>query len=302
MLASAKAILTEGAIAERLRRRDDLKLHPTLFNTPLIYDQYGRSCMEEIYGQYRDIAGRRNLPILLCAPTWRVDRNRIRQAGFGPELNRDAVKFMKTLQTSWQRDDAPVFVGGLVGPRNDCYNSSEALSGKESREYHRWQIMELAASGVDCVVAQTFPAVSEAIGVAKACSEADVPYIISFVINRNGFILDNVPLADGIAFVDREAENKPVGYMVNCVFPTFIKASEQPPGLFDRLIGIQANASSRDHEQLDNSVLLQQDNIDSWGDKMLELNRKYGLKILGGCCGTDDRYLDYLARGLAEED
>lgn len=294
-------MLTEGAIAERLRRRDDLELHPSLFNTPLIYDEYGRRCMEEIYGQYRHIAGRRNIPVLLCAPTWRVDRNRIREAGFGLELNRDAVKFMRGLQTLWHEETAPVFVGGLIGPKNDCYTAAEALSAKDAREYHRWQIMELAESGVDCIVAQTFPAVSEALGVAKACSEAGVVYIISFVLNRNGFILDNVPLAQGIAFIDKETENKPVGYMVNCVFPTFIRASEQPPELFDRLVGIQANASSKDHDQLENSTVLQQDSLDDWGEKMLELNRQYGVKILGGCCGTDDMYIDYLARGLDKE-
>lgn len=300
-LASSNAMLTEGAIAERLRRRDDLGLHPTLFNTPLIYDEYGRRCMEEIYGQYREAGGRRNIPVLLCAPTWRVDRIRIEEAGFGPELNRDAVKFMRGLQNSWHREDAPVFVGGLIGPKNDCYKATLALSGKDAREYHRWQVQELAESGVDCLIAQTIPAVSEAIGIAKACSDADVPYIISFVINRNGFILDNVPLADGVAFVDKETENKPVGFMVNCVFPTFIRAAEQPEKLFQRLVGIQANASSKDHDQLDNSAVLRQDNIDLWGSKMLELNRRYGVKILGGCCGTDDRYIDYLARGLAGE-
>ena len=31
-------VLTECAISERLRRLPGISLHPTLFNTPLIYD------------------------------------------------------------------------------------------------------------------------------------------------------------------------------------------------------------------------------------------------------------------------
>ncbi|WP_163338611.1 homocysteine S-methyltransferase family protein [Desulfopila sp. IMCC35008] len=299
-LARAKAMLTEGAIAERLRRRDDVELHPTLFNTPLIQDEHGRQCMEDIYRQYRNLAAQAGLPMLICAPTWRVDRARIKAAGFSEGLNREAVRFMRELQVKWQRAQSPLFVGGLIGPKNDCYAPDEALSADEAREYHSWQIRELAESGVDCIIGQTFPAVSEALGVGKAAREAGIPYIISFCINRHAMILDGTPLYEGIQQLDRELKESPAGYMVNCVFPTFIQPKNQPPELFTRLVGIQANASSKDHDQLDNAETLQQDSRDEWVDLMLELNRRYGVKILGGCCGTDEHYIGGIAKGLAE--
>jgi methionine synthase I (cobalamin-dependent) len=31
---------------------------------------------------------------------------------------------------------------------------------------------------------------------------------------------------------------------------------------------------------------------------MLELHRTFGVKVLGGCCGTDAEHLRYLARGI----
>ncbi len=294
----SRAILTEGAIAERLRRRDDIELHPTLFNTPLIYDEAGRTCLKEIYGQYREIAREAGVPVLLCAPTWRVDRNRTTMAGFDLSLNRDAVKFMQGLQAQWLDPASPVFVGGLVGPKNDCYQSSEALSANEAESYHAWQIAELAGAGVDVVIGQTFPAVSEALGVARACGNADVPCIISFVLNRQGEVLDGTPIAEAVSAVDAGAVSPPAGYMVNCVYPSFLHPQDQPPELFSRLVGIQANASSLDHEQLDGSITLHQDDMREWGDQMLLLHRHFGVKILGGCCGTDDDYLRYVAWGL----
>ena len=39
LLKHHKLILAEAAIAERLRRQDGITLHPTLFNSPLIYDE-----------------------------------------------------------------------------------------------------------------------------------------------------------------------------------------------------------------------------------------------------------------------
>lgn len=291
---SSTLILTECAISERLRRRTDIKLHPILFNTPLIYDRTGRRHLQEIYGGYREIALRAGLPILLCAPTWRVDQERIRAAGFDPSIIQDAVKFMKELESLWQHQDSPLFTGALIAPKNDCYSPDDALSREEAAAYHSWQAEKLAETDAAVIIAQTMPAICEALGMADALGQTNVPYIISFVADRHGCVLDTTPLPEAIETIDNEVTNPPLGYMVNCVYPTFLCASRQSPGFFKRMIGIQANASSKDHDQLDNSESLQQDPLTDWGRQMLELNRKFGVKILGGCCGTDDTYLRYL--------
>jgi S-methylmethionine-dependent homocysteine/selenocysteine methylase len=119
----------------------------------------------------------------------------------------------------------------------------------------------------------------------------DKPYVISFVIDKAATVLDGTPLAEAVNIIDQEAAQPPSGYMVNCVYPTFIRAEQQQPSLFTRLIGIQANASSKDHAELDGAAELQQDPLSDWTTEMVRLNREFGLKILGGCCGTDDTYL-----------
>ncbi len=293
-LTSASLVLTECAIAERLRRAGEVELHPTLFNTPLIYDVRGREKLAAIYRQYREIAARAALPILLCAPTWRIDQVRIAEAGFDKSLLFDAVSFMGNLQQQWQAQDSKVFIGGLIGPKNDCYKPEQALDAEAAQAFHQWQIEQLAQAGVDCIIAQTIPAVSEALGMARALAHSGVPAIISFVINRNGQVLDGTPLIDAINTLDASLAVPPLGYMVNCVYPTFVCAETQPPALFQRLLGIQANSSSLDHSQLDGAAVLHQDDLQHWGDNMLRLNSEFGVKILGGCCGTDNTYLQYL--------
>ncbi len=287
-------VLTECAISERLRRDSEVELHPVLFNTPLIYHNPGRRKMADIYHQYREIAEKAALPILLCAPTWRVDKMRIAEAGFKRSILPDAVGFMRDLQKRWQNPASEIFIGGLIGPKNDCYKAEQALGEGAAYDYHAWQIELLAEAGVDCLVAQTMPAVSEALGMARAMAGSAIPAIISFVIDRKARVLDGTPLIDAIARLDDNLSVVPFGYMVNCVYPTFLCAENQPRALFDRLIGIQANSSSLDHSQLDGSAVLHRDDLRHWGDNMLRLNSDYGLKILGGCCGTDNTYLQYL--------
>lgn len=291
---SSPLVLTECAISERLRRAGDVELHPTLFNTPLIYDAQGRQKLAAIYQQYRKIAAEAALPILLCAPTWRIDKVRLAEAGFDESLLFDAVSFMRNLQKQWQNPTSEIFTGGLIGPKNDCYTPEQALSSDAAYEFHQWQIERLAQAGVDFIIAQTIPAVSEGLGMARALSHSGIPAIISFVIDRNARVLDSTPLQDAIAAIDDNLATAPLGYMVNCVYPTFICAEKQPAELFERLIGIQANSSSLDHTQLDGASVLHQDDLQHWGENMLRLNTEYGIKILGGCCGTDDNYLQYL--------
>ena len=293
-LTTSSLVLTECAISERLRRAGDVDLHPTLFNTPLIYHAEGREKMAAIYRQYREIAARAALPILLCAPTWRVDRDRLTEAEFDASLLSDAVAFMRDLQQQWQAPDSEIFIGGLIGPKNDCYRPEQALNIDAAATFHRWQITRLAEAGVDCIVAQTIPAVSEGLGMARALADASIPAIISFVIDRQARVLDGTPLFEAITAIDNDLAPPPLGYMVNCVYPTFICAKRQPPALFKRLLGIQANSSSLDHSQLDGAEVLHRDDLRHWGENMLQLNSEFGMKILGGCCGTDDSYLQYL--------
>jgi homocysteine S-methyltransferase len=127
-----------------------------------------------------------------------------------------------------------------------------------------------------------------------------LPYVISFVINRRGRILDGCSLEQAFKKIDTLCNRPSLGYMINCAYPSFLRAHEQPRQVLARLIGFQANASSHDHAHLDGSERLQADAIDDWGDRMILLNRRHGIKILGGCCGTGPAHLNYLVHRYRE--
>lgn len=282
-------ILAEAAIAERLRRMAGVTLHPTLFNSPMIYDGHAGKLMGDLYREYIGIARSAGVPILLAAPTWRLDRDRITHAGVPGTINRDAVAYMRQLRDATGYGQA--VVGALLGPRNDCYDPQAALPADEAEAFHHWQADELANAGAGYLLAQTIPAVSEAEGMARAMTATGALSIISFCINRNGRVLDGCPLDEAIARVDEATAGALMGYMVNCSHPTFLHPEEMNAGALRRLIGFDANASSLDHQDLEGSATTRQDSRETWVEEMLKLNRDHGVKILGGCCGTDDSYL-----------
>jgi len=302
LLARYPRILAECAVAERLRRRPGVELHPTLFNTPLIYGpEAAREEMAGIYREYIDAACRARLPLLLTAPTWRLDAGRVAEAGVPATINSDAVAFLTGLRSSRGNDGSPVLIGALTGPKNDCYRPELAPGAEEAEEFHAPQLNELTSTAADFLLAQTLPAVGEAIGVARAMAATDTPYLISLCAGPDGRVLDGTGLPEAMDRIDRDSTlaRPPVGYFVNCTHPRFLLDAYQP-GELHRLIGIQANGSSRDVTALDGSSATQADPVEQWAASMLALHERHAVPILGGCCGTSLRHLEGLA-GVVED-
>jgi S-methylmethionine-dependent homocysteine/selenocysteine methylase len=295
MLRDHDLILTEGAVIEALTNGGEVELHETLLNAPLIYTEAGRRAMEALSRSYIDIARSQERPILVGTPTWRANPDRIRAAGLDRNLNADGAAFILKLRESYG-DWAPnILVAGLMAVKNDAYQPGEALDAIAAAEFHSLQAQWLADAGVDLLLAATVPAVTEATGMARAMAQTGRPYILSFVINRRGRVLDGTPLGSAISQVDQACTPVPAGYMINCAHPDFLGTSALPPALWHRLIGLQGNASAMDHEQLEANPGHHEDNLAAWGEVMLSLRRRLGLKILGGCCGTTAAHIAYLA-------
>jgi len=289
----------EAAVVERLRRNPYVNMHPNLEHATLIYDENGKRELGRLYAGYISVANEADIPLLLCTPTWRANRERITNYKLTLNINHDSVRFMQGLRDSQDTRAHMVRIGGFIGCKNDCYKPEEGLSTKEAEEFHSWQINQLAQADVDFLMAGTLPNVNEALGIARAMEKTGIPYIISFVINRSGLVLDGTSLWEAVNQIDEATKKQPLCYMVNCSYPTFLRAQEQPVELFTKLLGYQANASDLDHRKLDGSSQLHATDITDWGQEMLKLHKNYGMKILGGCCGTDEKHLRYLIKAIS---
>ncbi len=301
-----KPILTEGAMVERVRRHPDVALDPEIAHAGLIYSDRGRSVLAEIYRQYLSIGSRHDLPMLTLAPTWRANPERIAKAGSNHKvetLNRDCVNFLKEIQNEFGDYGKKIFVAGMLGCRGDAYNPQEALGEKDAAHFHGPQVAALAASGVDFIKAATLPAVSEALGIARAISNTGLPSVISFVIRPDGTVLDGTPLHAAVETIDAAVNPAPAFYMVNCVHPTvFMSAMDIETALSEkvarRVLGFQANTSAKSPEELDKLNYLDTTEPDPFAKMMLEIYRVFGTRVIGGCCGTDNSHIEKIAEQL----
>jgi len=126
---------------------------------------------------------------------------------------------------------------------------------------------------------------------------------VSFIVRPSGRLLDGTPLDHAISRIDDQVAPRPLGYLVNCVHSSAMESALSAPlgrRALDsgRLLGLQANTSSRGPEELDGSEELIGEDPEVFASEMCALRTLFGLRLLGGCCGTDGRHIAALARGL----
>ncbi|HCE69142.1 MAG TPA: homocysteine methyltransferase [Geobacter sp.] len=298
-------ILGEGAVIERLRRAGNLELDPYLVNSAFIYQDDKRAALEAICRQYLDIGREFNLPLLISTPTWRASSERIAAAGFaGVDVNGDNARFLDALRNSYGEYAGKVAICGLMSCRGDAYNPVDAMAVDEAREFHSWQAGKLADAGVDFLLASTLPALSEATGLAQALATTGRPYLISFIVRPEGTLLDGTPLKDAVTSIDAAVTPSPLAYLVNCTHASFARSAllhktNSSDLVRQRIIGLLANTAALSPEDLDGSASLVEEEPLAFGSTVAGLHGELALKILGGCCGTDDRHIRALAAQLA---
>lgn len=292
-------------MVERVRRRWPHLLDPALMNAPMVYSDEGRRVLTSICSEYLE-AGRSNgLPMVLLTPTWRADPGRVASSPFaGRDLNGDAATFMRGVRQALGEYAEAVAIGGLMGCRGDAYRPQEALPREEARAFHRPQAEALARGGVDLLFASTLPEIGEALGLAEAMASTGTPYLVSFIVRPSGILLDGTPLDEAMARIDAEVAPRPVGYLVNCVHSSVLglalaTAAGGRALATGRFLGLQANTSRKSPEELDGSDELDTETPEAFARGMVELRERFGLRWLGGCCGTDGSHIAALARALS---
>jgi len=297
-------ILMEGAIGERLKREYSLYPDDNVALAGHVYQDISIRALKEIFSQYIKIAEKYKYPIMLTTPTRKVNKDTVARSDYDENIIRGNVSFMKKLK---KENTESVYIGGLMGCKGDAYLATEVLSIQQAYEFHLWQAKLFQKEGVDFLFAGIMPALSEAIGMAKAMETTCLPYIISFMIRKNGKLIDGTSIHDAIISIDAATKRKPLCYMTNCVHPFILDKAlaysfNQTETVKTRFQGIQANASLLSPEELDQCYDLKTSDCNSLAQDMLSLRKQYRLKIFGGCCGTDDRHMEELAKRLRQLD
>ena len=93
--------------------------------------------------------------------------------------------------------------------------------------------------------------------------------------------------------------------MINCTHASVFHSAmlnerNSSPLVRERVIGLLANTAALSPEKLDASTELIEEAPGIFGENVSALYGELGMKVLGGCCGTDERHIECLARELSK--
>lgn len=270
----------------------------------LLDSEEGRARLRAYYERYLAIARRHGRGLMLDSPTWRANPDWGAKLGYDAaglkRINEASIALLDELRRAWETAEAPIVVAGVIGPRGDGYAEGR-MSAAEAEDYHAPQIASFSKTAADMVAAYTLNYVEEAIGIARAARALAMPCSISFTVETDGKLIGGRSLRDAVETVDRETDAAPAYYMINCAHPThFEQALSADAPWMKRLLGVKANASTKSHAELDESETLDSGDPIDLGRRYRRLRETYpGLRILGGCCGTDDRHVAAICEACA---
>lgn len=312
-----RTYLTLGGVETYLHFLQGFPL-PDMCGFRVLEDEHHYAQLEERFlFPIADAAAHHDHGLVVDALVWRASSDHVRQAGYGEadvaRLNRLGVERARASMTAWQerrgipKDRRRVLVGGDVGPRGDGYTAAGSeVTPLAAYNYHRPQLEALAEAGVDVVTAYTLTSVAEGIGIARAAAALDLPVVVSPTVETDGRLPDGTWVGDFIEGVDDATSGAPAFFMVNCAHPTHLgpvleEAELRNASWLDRFRGFRGNASTRSHAELDESPTLDRGDAEDFARRVAEMQRRFGLRLVGGCCGTDTEHVIALAAHAAPQ-
>ena len=290
--------LIDGGLETCLIFRDGFEL-PSFASFVLLDDARGRAALDAYYRGFLDIAALTGAGFVLDSPTWRASPDWGAALGYDRErlgaANRAAIALLAGLRDEYA-SIGPVVVNAAIGPRGDGYDPGQPMTAAEARDYHRWQLAQVAEAGADMATALTMTNVEEAEGIAAAAREVGIPLAVSFTVETDGCLPTGMALAEAVARIEDRHGDAVAYYMVNCAHPSHFADVLDDDLLRARVGGIRANASRMSHAELDEAEGLDDGNPQEFaGDYRGLMDALPNLCVLGGCCGTDHRHVAAIA-------
>jgi len=272
----------------------------------LLKNENGKKALQSYYESYLKLAAQYYLPFVMESPTWRANADWGVKLGYTHDeifaLNKQSIKFTRELAEPFSQSLPQIIFSGNIGPRGDGYKAENCMTAEQAKAYHIEQVKAFAFADADVVTALTITYSDEAVGIIQAARSFSLPVVVAFTVETDGRLPGGEPLNEAIIKTDQETNSYAKHYMINCAHPQhFLPILQKEERWKKRIGGIRANASLKSHAELDDSEIL------DTGDACL-LASGYkdafqllpGLKIIGGCCGTDHTHMEAICQKLFE--
>jgi len=298
--ASPELFLTDSGLETELIYNQGVDLQQ-FAAFPLLDDAAGMRRLRSYFAGHAAIAARADVGFLLESVTWRANADWGALLGYSTDaldqVKRKTIDLLVEVRAEWAETRRPYPISGCVGPRDDGYAPAMVMTAEAARAYHRPQISTFADTQADLITAMTLAYPDEAIGIAQAARDVEMPVVLSFTLETDGKLPDGNTLAAAIQIVDDATDAYPAYYMINCAHPSHFAPILDPNAQWTgRIRALRANGSSKSRAELDEATDLDSGNPNAFGREHADLRSRFPhLTILGGCCGTDLRHIEQIA-------
>jgi homocysteine S-methyltransferase len=238
---------------------------------------------------------------VILTNTFRTHRRNLERLGLGDQAARltalavaiaqKAVANHKqeTLENA-KRSPSPAkgqaFVAGSISPLEDSYSPELTLSHDIYLAEHGEMAANLAAAGVDLLLAETMNTVAESAAAAQAAADTGLPFGVSWVCRDDGHLLSGESIAEAVAAV---APWGPAFLAINCTPAPVVSPALQALQAASNLpLGVYANIGHTDTvEHWQHTEDLTPDEYAACAADWLG----QGLKLVGGCCNTTPAHI-----------
>jgi S-methylmethionine-dependent homocysteine/selenocysteine methylase len=285
-------ILTDGGLETDFIFNRDIDL-PHFASFPLLERPDHKEIFGSYYREYLELAKTARTGFILESPTWRASADWGFKLGYSKDdlcrLNKQAIEMLKEIRAEYEDTNEQILISGCIGPRFDGYVFEKAMTAEQSKEFNSLQIKVLKEACADFVSVLTMTNIDEALGVALAAQEHEIDVVVSFTVELDGNLPSGERLEDAVNRIDEITDGYPIYYMINCAHPSHFAGRLAEDGSWKlRVKGVQANASCKSHEELDNATELDPGDKEDLAAWHLTLKKHLpNLMIYGGCCGTD---------------
>lgn len=187
---------------------------------------------------------------------------------------------------------SPKFIAGSIAPLEDCYHPELTPEEETIRRYQEQRAHWLSEFGVDLLLLETMNNFKEIKITTQLALQTNLPVIVSFLIRNRDLLFDGTPVDEVLLFLSTSGV---AAIGINCVHHSLITAFlDKYAGSITKPLLAYPNADYYLGGQwMRDSTFTP----DSFGDIACKW-QSAGVKIIGGCCGTNPAHIAELSRRL----
>jgi homocysteine S-methyltransferase len=290
-------LLIDGAKGTELQRLGVSVTGPW-WTTSALFDPEGLRHLARIHREYAGAGAD-----LATSITFRTNLRTVLGAGADEcaagVLVRRAVALARSAATAGPDGRRPTLAASVI-PVEDCYQPSLVPPDEELRKEHGWMAERLAADGVELVVAETMNTVREAVAVVDSCTRNGLPVWVGFVCGPEGTLLSG---ESAVAAARAVAAAGAAMVSVNCTTvedtdEVLRRWSYDCPVPFGAYPNLEDRSGIAEWTPVDRYVPVRYP-PEEFADLMAQRATKYGLSLVGGCCGSTPGHVGALRRRIS---